>query len=176
MIDTLPTIGQRRRWTLPGYRSMTVRDMTEATGETSVKQTLAPCNWPEGTDCDSVIGSVSSRVFLPLLKSLRFALLCISLSFPPFISFWGLLLQQEAEEPSFLVGRLSLLLLLLFFFICFVFFRLCLCFIFPSFCSVSLVSSVLFWFSSGWFKSSIAIAADCWRMFTGESNDCTGST
>ena len=115
MIDTLPTIGQRRRWTLPGYRSMTVRDMTEATGETSVKQTLAPCNWPEGTDCDSVIGSVSSRVFLPLLKSLRFALLCISLSFPPFISFWGLLLQQEAEEPSFLVGRLSLLLLLLFF-------------------------------------------------------------
>ena len=121
MIDTLPTIGQRRRWTLPGYRSMTVRDMTEATGETSVKQTLAPCNWPEGTDCDSVIGSVSSRVFLPLLKSLRFALLCISLSFPPFISFWGLLLQQEAEEPSFLVGRLEL-----FFFYYYFFYMLCL--------------------------------------------------
>ena len=134
MIDTLPAIGQRRRWTLPGYRSMTVRDMTEATGETSVKQTLAPCNWPEGTDCDSVIGSVSSRVFLPLLKSLRFALLCISLSFPPFISFWGLLLQQEAEEPSFLVGRLSLLLLLLFFsYICFVFFSSLSLFYFPVF-------------------------------------------
>ena len=104
-----------------GCRSMTVRDMKTTGKTTSVKQTLAPCNWPEGTDCDSVIGSVSSRVFLPLLKSLRFALLCISLSFPPFISFWGLLLQQEAEEPSFLVGRLEL-----FFFYYYFFYMLCL--------------------------------------------------